>query len=328
MNVNQKKYENDCLWMVKGVASIIVILFHCPIEGILGEGIIYALRFPIPIFFMSTGYFLYKKADYFGKIKIYLKYLFFAESVAGISVFIKILMESSFDEFCSLLNLKFSLKTLLFGSVFNDTLWYLYAMIWTFIFLYFLSRIRRGFAIGYTFVPLLLFLHIAGRVYVTNHYDINEWVFLFRSSVLFALPFVLIGRFIAEKQKVLIINYWSISILLCAGILLMFFEYFKWHRFMDLQVSTIFISIALFLFALYKTDFKFFGLFRYIGKNLLLYVYIFHIPVYTIVSMIFRKFKIENQNLTTLTVVICTVGISYFGCKVKKMLTSSTMKIN
>ena len=50
MNVNQKKYENDCLWMVKGVASIIVILFHCPIEGILGEGIIYALRFPIPIF--------------------------------------------------------------------------------------------------------------------------------------------------------------------------------------------------------------------------------------------------------------------------------------
>ena len=71
MNVNQKKCENDCLWMIKGISSIIVILFHCPIEGILGEGIIYALRFPIPIFFMSTGSFLYRKADYFGKIKIY-----------------------------------------------------------------------------------------------------------------------------------------------------------------------------------------------------------------------------------------------------------------
>ena len=152
-----KKCENDCLWMIKGISSIIVILFHCPIEGILGEGIIYALRFPIPIFFMSTGYFLYRKADYFGKIKIYLKYLFFAEGVAGISVLIKILMESSFDDFFSLLNLKISLKTLLFGSVFNGTLWYLYAMIWTFIFLYFLSRSRRGFAIGYALVPLLLF---------------------------------------------------------------------------------------------------------------------------------------------------------------------------
>ena len=326
--MDQRKRENDCLWMLKGISCIIVILFHCPIKGIIGDGIIYALRFPIPIFFMSTGYFMYRGTNYCRKIKTFLKHLIFAESVACISLIIKSVIDSSFDDLFSRMSSSLNLKTIFFGSVFNGTLWYLYAMIWTYIILYILSRCKYGFTMGYCSIPLLLFIHIAGRVYVTNHYDINEWVFLFRSAILFALPFVLIGRLIAEKQDKLskFLNYYSIGGIFCVGILLMVFEYFKWQRFMDLQVSTIFISISLFLFALYKPDFKLLGIFKYIGKSLLLYVYIFHIPVYTIVKLVFESAKVENHNLTTLTVVVVTIGISYIWVKITNMIKANMSK--
>lgn len=317
--MSQMRKENNCLWMVKGISCILVILFHCPIKGILGDGIIYALRFPIPIFFMSTGYFIYRKANYFDKIRVFLKYLVFAETISFISLIIKSIFTSSFDIIVSALRTAFSLKTLFFGSMFNGTLWYLYAMVWTYLILYILSKLQHGFEMGYASIVVLLFIHIAGRVYVTEHYDINEWVFLFRSSLLFAVPFVLIGRYIAEMEALLrkYLNWYSISGIFCFGILLMIVEYILWHRFMDLQVSTIFISIALFLFALYKPDFQLLGILKYIGKNLLLYVYIFHIPVITIAKLFLHRFGCESQNFTTLIVVVCTLGLSYIWVMLK-----------
>ncbi|MDO5390724.1 MAG: acyltransferase family protein [Eubacteriales bacterium] len=320
--MEQRKIENDCLWMLKGISCILVILFHCPIKGIVGDGIIYALRFPIPIFFMSTGYFMYGKENYLSKAKLYLKYVLLGESVACISLMVKSFMDSSFDSIIYLLSSNLTLKTLFYGSVFNGTLWYLYAMIWTYVLLYVLSKFRNGFRMGYCLIIPLLFIHIAGRVFVTNHFDINELVFIFRSAVLFAIPFVLIGRFIAQIQDRLkeYLNYVNISVVFFLGIALMFFEYFRWHQFMDLQVSTIFISIAMFLFALYKPTFRLFGIFRYIGKNLLLYVYIFHIPVINMIQPIFKKAGLEESNVIPLMVVVLTIGLSYIGVELSKIV--------
>lgn len=320
--MQEEKKENDCLWMLKGISCIIVILFHCPIKGILGDGIIYALRFPIPIFFMSTGYFIYRNSDYLSKVTIFFKYLVFGEIIAFISLILKALIDGSLYSFLNTLNLNISLKTLFFGYVFNGTLWYLYAMIWTFMLLLIISRYRYGFRVGYCMIIPLLFLHIVGRVYITNNYDINELVFIFRSSLLFAFPFILIGRLIAEVQDEFkkYLNYFSIGGIFCFGIALMFFEYFRWHRFMDLQVSTIFISISLFLFTLYRPDVKFLGFFKYIGKNLLLYVYIFHIPVYNIVQALYRRVKIENNNFVPLIVVVFTLIFSFIWGKASKRM--------
>lgn len=51
--------ENKCLNFLKGISCLIVVLLHYPIPGIVGEGIIYGLRFSVPIFFMISGYFCY-----------------------------------------------------------------------------------------------------------------------------------------------------------------------------------------------------------------------------------------------------------------------------
>ena len=299
--------------MLKGISSVLVVLFHCPIKGVIGDGIIYALRFPIPIFLMSTGYFMYGNTNYLDKVKVFFKYLIFGEIVACFSLILKSLIDSSVDNIFTVLISNINLKTLFFGSLFNGTLWYLYAMVWTYIFMYILSRYKYGFKIGYCLIIILLFAHIVGRVYVTKYYDINDLVYIFRSAILYAVPFVLIGRFIAEKQEKLTqyLNFRNIGGLFCLGIAMMLFEYFRWHQFMDLQVRTVFISLSLFLFTLYKPNFELFGIFKYIGKNLLLYIYIFHIPVYSVVQSIIKNAKIENSNFVPLIVIALTISISY-----------------
>ena len=124
--------------------------------------------------------------------------------------------------------------------------WYLFFILFSYIFLFAISKWRYGFKVCYYLIPVLLLIHIAGRVYVTKYYDINELVYLFRSALLFAVPFVLIGRLIAQMEIILkkYLNYVSIGIVFCIGMALMIYEYFKWQQFMDLQVSTIFISVA------------------------------------------------------------------------------------
>lgn len=275
---------------------------------------------------MSTGYYMYGKSNYLSKVKQYLKYLIFGEIVACSSLIIKALLLSSVDSLLNTLSSNINIKTIFFKSLFNGTLWYLYAMIWTYIFLFAISKWRYGFKVCYYLIPVLLLIHIAGRVYVTKYYDINELVYLFRSALLFAVPFVLIGRLIAQMEIILkkYLNYVSIGIVFCIGMALMIYEYFKWQQFMDLQVSTIFISVAMFLFALYRPDFQMFGVFKYIGKNLLIYIYLFHIPVINVLYPFFVKMHMENSNWATLMVVMCTVAISYVWNNLSRMIQNRT----
>lgn len=195
------KEENKCLFMLKGISCIIVVLFHCPLPGKIGEGIIYALRFPVPIFFMISGYYSFFKQDYFSRAKKMLIFIVQAELIAGIISLICFCMGQ--DQYNPLMILAKTnwLKTLLFGSVFNGTLWYLYAMFWGWIIFCLISKINKGFELLYwSVIPLLVF-HVLARIYITEYSDIEKYIFLFRSAVLFGVPFLGIGRFIAEYKK-------------------------------------------------------------------------------------------------------------------------------
>lgn len=64
--------------LLKGIPYITVIFLHCAFPRILGEGIIYALRFPVPILFMVSRYFSYYGAEQWilSKMKSTLKMIF------------------------------------------------------------------------------------------------------------------------------------------------------------------------------------------------------------------------------------------------------------
>ena len=100
--------------------------------------------------------------------------------------------------------------------------------------------------------------------------------------------------------------------LMAAGAFLIIIEYVIWHQFMDLQVSTIFVSVGMFLFALQYSDFAPSKLLIRIG-HISQYVYIFHIPVIILLNAILVKHVPDAVAATVMPflVILCTVLVSY-----------------
>lgn len=306
--------ENKCLWMLKGVSCILVILYHCPIPGLIGDGIIYALRFPIPIFLMISGYYSFGKETYLTSALKMLRLLIFGELVSAAVVEILYILGLSNSNPFDLLTHTNIIKTLFLGSFFNGTLWYLYAMFWGWILFYIASKFTYGFFVLKCSILPLLVIHIFGRILVTKYSDINEYVFLFRSCILFVIPFFMIGRFIAEHQEILLqkLSGMKSFILLFIGTSLIVLEYVIWKQFMDLQVSTIFISVGLFIFALQHKEYAPSKLLVQIG-HISTYVYLFHIPVISLLKPVLQKILSDTvtANILPYLVIIFTVFLSY-----------------
>lgn len=55
------KKDNELLYAFEGMASLFVILIHCPFPGLIGQGCIAIARFAVPLFFAISGYFLVGK---------------------------------------------------------------------------------------------------------------------------------------------------------------------------------------------------------------------------------------------------------------------------
>lgn len=82
--------ENKCLNFMKGISCLTVVLLHCRIPGIIGDSIIYAMRFPVSIFFMISSYFCYyKDTEWIKKAQLkILKLLLWVEAIGRIVSFV------------------------------------------------------------------------------------------------------------------------------------------------------------------------------------------------------------------------------------------------
>ena len=280
--------ENSSLNFLKGISCITVVLLHCPIYGIIGDGIIYAFRFPVPVFFMISGYFCYyrdlawiKKSQ----VKI-LKLLFFSEALCGIVSFICV-DEGVAEQLRKVPLWDHPLRTIFCGTLFNGTLWYLYAMLWTWIILYLIKRFHFVQQ-SYILIPVLLAVHIVGRLYIqkTDDMDINEWIYAFRSAVMYGIPFVLAGHFLAEKEEWIKyhVSVFKCLFLLLGGGVVMIMEFMVWNCFMDIWFSTVLIAAAMFIFAMQHPDTEIVPVVAGIGKKYSMIIYVSHIPLSRIIA--------------------------------------------
>lgn len=299
--VKQKKdpYVN----VLKGIACIIVIFLHCPLPGVIGDAIIYGVRFSVPVFFLISGYYSYSKSNkwIFEKAIYILKLLFFSEVFYGIWFIIKeflICQREIQDVIYMAIMSKNIFKVILCGTMFNGTLWYLYAIFWTWILVYLLRKCKL-IRNSYILIPLLLVLQIFGRVYVQNYYDINEWVFLFRNALTFGLPFTLLGIWIAENRDSLLekIDVFGNAFLIIGGFLLVIVEFLVLGQYMDVHISTVIISVGLFLYAIRLKEIKWgwLRIFEWIGIRWYTWVYIFHMFFVELLEIVYRWFEIENR---------------------------------
>lgn len=294
--------ENKSMNLLKGISCLIVVLLHCPFPGILGEAIIYGVRFSVPIFFMITGYYSYKKNELWllCQMKKTLVLIIKGEVFCGmVNVIINIGRKQPelYDWIENTEIIKHPLKTIFFGCVWNGTLWYLYALFWTLFIIYLAEKYFTHKKFLYYLIPLMALVHIVGRVIVQNYCNIDKWVFLFRSSVLFGIPFVLFGRWIAEYETTLkkyIEEHRCVSIL-TMGIGFEIAEFICWHQYMDLHFSTIIISFALFWWACMHPSKDYIPVLRVFGKKYSMWVYIVHFPCIFIVNAIMENIAIEKK---------------------------------
>ena len=273
--------ENKCLNFLKGISCLTVVLLHCRIPGVIGDGVIYAMRFPVPIFFMISGYFCYyKDTEWIRKAQLkVLKLLLWAEAIGGAVSFVFI-DKSVTEQIRELFLWKHPLRTLFCGTLFNGTLWYLYAMLWTWLILYLVKK-SGVIKWSYALIPVLLLVHIVGRLYIQKTGDIEVWDSLFSSAPLFGVPFVLLGHFFAEKTDWIKghISNLKCALLLLLGGIVMVAELILWNCYMDLWFSTVLIAAAMFLFAVVNPDIGILPLIAKIGKKYSMIVYITHIPI-------------------------------------------------
>lgn len=273
--------ENKCLYFMKGISCLVVILLHVPFPGIIGDAIIYGLRFPVPIFFMISGYVCYFQDPSRIKVSCWktLKLLVCSEAVCALVKFV-FCDGSIFEQIKAMSFWRHPISSIMFGTLFNETLWYLYAIVWIYVFLYWLKT-NNAVKRSYILIPILLSLHIMGRLLIQNYGDINVWIMLFRSWLLYGLPFFLLGHFVAEKKETIrgYMTNRTCTLLMALGGILMIAEYLIWHTYMDLWFSTLFISLALFLFAIVNPNIEVVPALVKIGKQYSKIIYVSHIPV-------------------------------------------------
>lgn len=248
---NQRRW--DGLSFLKLLACIVVILLHCPLPGLIGDAVIYGLRFSVPCFFMISGYFAFGRPEAWLRKKLVqtIRTTVIVEALYAVWHVIHDLATASPVSLLNDLSPLTIVKKLLFGTFVNGTMWYMYALIYTWLILWLLTR-RGAVRAAYRAIIPLLLVQIFGRYYVQNHFDIEKFVFLFCSAPLFGLPFVLLGHWVRAHETRLLARMTLVRCVLLAllsGVLIAA-EYVLSGQYMDLHVSSVVLSVALLLGAL------------------------------------------------------------------------------
>lgn len=284
--------RNSNLDVAKAFACIGVVIMHCSFPGVFGKFVAYLFKFAVPLFLMISGYFLFKPG--MGKInqiknlkrkaRHILIILISAELLSAVYFIGKgWIVDGSYS--FSAFTLSNTLVTCLTGTFFNGTLWFLYALLWSYLILLIAIKVLpvRG-KINYVLLGVLIFLfHIFLRVAIRDEsfYDVR----MFRNAVLYGLPFIFIGYGIRKAERTTWYQRLSVtSPLIClvvfvAGYVISVGEYALTRTSIDVYIGTILSSWAMFTFCV-SADRKIHNRFLiFVGEKLSLYVYIVHLFV-------------------------------------------------
>lgn len=217
------------------------------------------------------------------------------------------------------------IRTLFCGTAFNGTLWYLYAAFGTYCILLLFTRIKKTKILSCFLIFLLLGFQIFGRFYVQNHYDIDNYIYLFRSALLFGVPLTLLGSLLADLQIRIKerINWIKSLFIIFFGGLLMVAEYFISRQYMDFHLSTFFISTGLFLLAMSYPFLKtgLLGFVAYIGRRLSMWIYLSHIFFSSVLGLIAKEGGLEIHPaflwLRPILICMCSGLFAYLVSRVR-----------
>ena len=311
------KFYNYCLDFVKGLACVFVVWMHCEFPGRTGVYIQAISRFCVPFFFMVSGYFskkiseplfftrdgkftLNKKVSHILKITLWsslfyllwavVRYLIWRDNRLSISLF-----ESG-------VWLVFNQSAVIGGH-----LWFLFALLYDYILVsLFDSTVfhKRQFVFGAVAMVLLFVLgqgvHLSG-IRIPN--------FIYRNWLIEGLAFFMLGRWIKENKDRINRSNTLLILIVAVSSLLCIVERQIMGRDFGVNICTLPQVFALFVYAV-KNPERHSGFIQRLGKDCSMLVYIVHIFVWQVLSLIYKSLGLSDNLLALYLLPILVVIVS------------------
>ena len=291
-----KKHRNHSLDLLKFIASFLIVCIHFRIFGETGKFVVVIARFAVPVFFMISGYYSYKdncervRKKLFNILKLYIGVvvLYFC-----FNVLVKVLggqYREAIWYISTYFRIQYTSKSIIFNeSITAMHLWFLGALIYSYVIRYFVLKAKIKDNIIYILSAVLLSVHLVLGIGVTalgietpaflmNNYVLRNFLFM-------GFPLFTLGQFIKKKESVILekVSGKIIALILLLWLAESFIVYrIDWTK--DLYFGSVFAAFALFTIAL-KMKHK-----TYHPKVIALsgtttYVYLIHVMLGEIISM-------------------------------------------
>lgn len=311
--------RNASFDLIKGLACIAVVLIHYNYSGNLGLAIKSICRFAVPSFLCITGYFLGADDGYFSEEKVVRKIRDTLSLIFGASVFyatFTVLYNSyAFKGFSPM---AFAMERMTAGKIVkffltNDPfayahLWYLLAVVYCYGLVLLLGP-RKTARLTPLLVPTLVVGYSCLQEFgvslgISRSFPLpgsDQRIYLFNLFIFRALPFFLFGYWLRNRGSRLAVfaQHSQKDVLapfLAAGAILggcfSVFEHFCFGE-AQFYVGNYISVLCLFTLALRHPNAK--GALVTIGRDLSLYMYIFHIAVGKVVDLSAGKLHVNKS---------------------------------
>ncbi|MCR4678014.1 MAG: acyltransferase [Lachnospiraceae bacterium] len=184
---------------IKLIAAIFVVFGHIRFPGTFGECIFNLAQFAVPVFFMLAGYFTVLSSP-FGKYVKRIKKLVVMFLIASV-VYLALGLISGSGEINKILSVKGVLRFLLLNDAefIKYHLWFLPALIYTYLFVYLLHRLL-GDKIYWMILSLVIFWPVAYSIWSFFTGSTINYV-LYRNFLFDGIPFFLLGNLIKKHEE-------------------------------------------------------------------------------------------------------------------------------
>ncbi len=321
---------------LKGLCAIMVVFFHVPLPGKLGEVIILFAKSAVPIFFIVSGYFIGINSEpkkvrqqliKISKLTFLVFFMYFAFNI--------LLNHRDVLGFCRrCLNVENLTRWLIFNEpYFGGHLWYLFAYIYVLFVLYLIIK--------HKWVKVLPIVMILGTVlyYIFGKYSLilfdREFDYIYvRNFLIYGLPCVSIGLWISNKDKdIACLSNKFLAIMICCSTVFLLLEkqiltYCEMDTVSNNYLGNLPLAIVIVLFCVKNKNMASDTYIYTLGKRSSLYIYIIHPMINSIYITLFSKAGISEiyPSVRGIIVVITSIIVSEIYWNVKKIIRYKVVK--
>lgn len=316
------KERNLGVDILRFICAFLVVCIHKPFPSFIGGFYLVALaRIAVPAFFMITGYFFINASQEKKRKQIKRVFFLIILSSVGYFIFDVIFFGLTSDIgafFARFTDVKYILVECLGfnNNPFHSVLWFLSAMLYTLIILYFCSK-KFDLSKLFFLIPILLVGNLLFFVFFPLFINGFEEIFLIyrRNFIFIGIPFTLLGAFVKKNGTKFRIKCYFL--LTCLFTITLFIERFVYDMFglpnPEYYVSVIPLVYCVFvLFLNIPFKGKFFEKISLLGKKYSLGIYIVHYGIIHVFDYLVNNYITSIKNIYSFVAPLLVFVLSLF----------------